>query len=74
MDEILIKHEPYVDDRGIWVPINEYTHEALGTAYRCVMTKEMFIEAYNKWIKNDSEYKFSRLVGCRDNDDWWCGD
>ena len=35
----------YVDDKCIWVP-------EIGTSlYRCVMPKEIFVEAYNKWIK-----------------------
>lgn len=35
----------YVDDKGIWVP-------AIGTStYKQVLSKEMFVEAYNKWIK-----------------------
>lgn len=24
MDEIWIKQEPYVDERGMWMPVNEY--------------------------------------------------
>lgn len=35
----------YVDDKGIWVP-------EIGTsAYYQILSKEMFVEAYNKWIK-----------------------
>lgn len=67
MNKTLIKHEPYIDDKGIWVPVNEYAHEALGTAYRCVMTKEMFVEAYNKWIKNSTYGNTSS-----DDADCWC--
>ena len=48
-----IKQEPYVNDTGIYMPINEYTQEGSCSAYRCVMTKEMFVEAYNKWIKEE---------------------
>ena len=32
------------------------------------------IVIFRELFKNDSEYKFSRLVGNRDNDDWWCDD
>lgn len=47
-----IRQEPYVDDYGIHVPVNEYVPEGVMPMYKCVMTKEMFVEAYNKWIKN----------------------
>ena len=68
MNKVLIKQEPYIDDRGIWVPVKEYAHEALCTAYRCVMTKEMFVEAYNKWIAHNT---FGRLYN-DDDADCWC--
>lgn len=45
-----IKQEPYVDDTGIYIPIHEYVEEGLASDYRCVMTRELFVEAYNKWI------------------------
>ena len=46
-----VKQEPYVGEDGIYVPCEEYVPEGCTSAYRCVLTKEMFIEAYNKWIK-----------------------
>ena len=46
-----IRQEPYVDNNGIYVPDKEYVPEGCVSAYRCVMTREMFVEAYNKWIK-----------------------
>lgn len=46
-----IKQDPYVGDDGIYVPCEEYVPEGCVSAYRCVLTKEMFVEAYNKWIK-----------------------
>lgn len=48
-----IKQEPYVDDNGIWTPYEEYVLEGCASDYKLVMSKEMFIEAYNKWIKGD---------------------
>ena len=47
-----VKQHPYVDDNGIYVPIHEYCTESFASVYRCIMTKEMFVEAYNKWIKD----------------------
>ena len=46
-----VKQVPYVDDEGIWIPYEEYVPEGCESNYRLAITKEMFIEAYNKWIK-----------------------
>ena len=48
-----IEQKPYVDDTGIYVPLEPYVKEGDASYYKCVMTKEMFVEAYNKWIKNE---------------------
>lgn len=48
-----VKQEPYVDDDGIWVPCAPYVPEGCASDYRLVMSKEMFVEAYNKWIKGE---------------------
>lgn len=50
---IEVKQEPYVDDKGIWVPVHEYAPEGMVSNYRLIISKEMFIEAYNKWIKGE---------------------
>lgn len=49
-----IKQEPYVGDDGIYVPVNSYVPAGCTGIYQLIMTKEMFIEAYNKWIKDTS--------------------
>jgi hypothetical protein len=66
MSERYIKQKPFVDDYGIYVPVEEYVHEGCQSQYRCLITREVFVEAYNKWIKS-SEYGF---VGQDDADDW----
>ena len=43
---------PYIDDEGIYVPVKEYIPKGSPELYNCIITKEMFIEAYNKWIKD----------------------
>ena len=48
-----VKQEPYVDDKGIWIPFHEYVEEGTASTYQCIMTKELFIEAYNKFIKEN---------------------
>lgn len=51
--------EPYVNEEGIYVPVYSYIQEGCASVYRCVMTKDMFVEAYNKYIKpkNKRMYK-----------------
>lgn len=46
-----IKQHPYVGEYGIYVPCEDYVEEGCVSAYKCILTKEMFVEAYNKWIK-----------------------
>lgn len=61
-----IKQVPYVDDYGIYIPLKEYVPQGTVSLYQCIMTKEMFIEAYNKWI-NNANYSF---IGEDDADCW----
>ena len=56
-------YTPYIDDDGIYMP-NAYNENVY---YQLVMTKELFVEAYNKWIKNESVINF---IGIDDADDW----
>ena len=48
-----IKQKPYIDDTGLWIPCEEYVPEGTETAYRMVISKEQFVEMYNKWIKGE---------------------
>ena len=50
-ETVYVKQEPYVDKDGIYVPCQPYVPEGCCAAYKCLITKELFIEAYNKWIK-----------------------
>ena len=63
-----IRQKPYVDDHGIYVPDKEYVPEGCESTYRCIMTKEMFVEAYNKWI--DVRLIAPDWHGHDDADDW----
>ena len=49
-----IRQEPYIDDEGIYIPEKDYVPEDAVSFFKCIMTKEMFIEAYNKWIKDNT--------------------
>lgn len=55
-ESVYIKQEPYVGEDGIYIPVNEYVPEGLASAYKCLLTKELFVEAYNKWIRGDKDY------------------
>ena len=57
----MIEQKPYVDDYGIYMP------EKPPYEYRCVMTKDVFVEAYNKWIKHTANG-----FTCEDDADCWC--
>lgn len=51
--DVYVKQFPFVDDDGIYIPLEEYAPDGCASNYKCVMTKEMFVEAYNKWIKDN---------------------
>jgi hypothetical protein len=48
-----VKQEPFIDDEGIWVPLEAYVPKGCISNYQLAISKELFIEAYNKWIKED---------------------
>lgn len=48
-----VKNSPYINDDGIWVPCHPYTLKGTASEYRMFMSKEMFIDAYNRWIKGE---------------------
>ena len=49
---VYIKQEPYVGENGIYMPLEWYVPDGMKSTYKCILTKEMFVEAYNKWIKD----------------------
>ena len=49
------KTQPRIDDEGIWMPCNDFVPEGIETRYKLVVPKEIFIEAYNKWIKEGDD-------------------
>ena len=48
-----VKNEPFVNEDGIYIPVEPYTLEGVSPSYRLIMSKEIFIEAYNKFIKGE---------------------
>lgn len=53
--------KPYVDNNGIYIP-----YEYDPRYHKLLISKELFVEAYNKWIKND----FYGFTDRDDADDW----
>ena len=66
-----IRQKPFVDNHGIYVPEKEYVPEGCEGAYRCIMTREMFIEAYEKWIKPTYD-TYTPSHHNDDDADCWC--
>ena len=50
-EPVYVMTHPFVDNEGIWMPVSSYVREDEFPAYRLVVPKEIFIEAYNMWIK-----------------------
>lgn len=48
------KTHPIIDDEGIWIPLNDFVCEGTDTRYKLVITKDIFVEAYNRWIKENN--------------------
>lgn len=46
-----------VRDDGIYVPSVEFTPQNMESNYKLLISKEMFIDAYNKYINNTSSEK-----------------
>ena len=53
--------KPYVGQDGIYVP-----HCVDPTSHMLLISRELFVEAYNKWIKNQIRFT------CEDDADCWC--
>jgi hypothetical protein len=43
--------KPFVNDDGIYVPCNFNSNY-----YKLLISKELFVEAYNKWIADEKKY------------------
>ena len=48
-------NKPYVGEDAIYVPVHTCSPQGCGTSYRVLITKQLFIEAYNKWIKGEQD-------------------
>lgn len=57
--------KPYVGNDGIYIP-----YEYDPRYHRQLISRELFIEAYNKWIKGNSNAYYNPFVGEDDADDW----
>lgn len=50
------KKYPFVGNDGIYIPVEEYQPKGESGMFKCIMTKEIFVEAYNKWIKEGDDH------------------
>ena len=48
------KNSAYINDTGIWVPCHEYSLKGTSSHYKMLISKDLFIEAYNKWIRSEN--------------------
>ena len=48
------QHFPYVGEDAIYVPCAPVTKNGLSSNYKLLITKDLFVEAYNKWIKGEN--------------------
>ena len=51
-----VRHDPYVSDDGIHVPSQYYVEKGFDPKYKLLMSKDVFIDAYNRWIKGADSY------------------
>ena len=52
---VFVKQKPIVNDEGIWNPVHPYVPEGAESTYQLVISKESFIEAYNRWLRQETE-------------------
>lgn len=46
--------KPKIDDEGIWEPKVDFVPIGRTPDYRLTIPKDVFIEAYNRWIRGDA--------------------
>jgi hypothetical protein len=54
-NQIYVLQKPYVGDDGIYIPCEPYAPVDCATTYECILSRDLFVEAYNKWIKGEVE-------------------
>lgn len=52
----------YVNDAGIWEPLSSYVKTGESCDYKLLISKEVFIEAYNKFIRDDTSSNSGKKV------------
>lgn len=49
-----VQNKPYIDDEGLNVPLNQYSLKGTMSCYKQLISKELFIEMYHRWIKGEN--------------------
>jgi hypothetical protein len=57
--------KPYVGDDGVYVP-----YEYDPRYHKLLISRDLFVEAYNKWIKGEPNVFDNPFAGQDDADDW----
>lgn len=60
--EICYPTHAYVNDAGIWNPLSSYVKTGESCNYKLLISKEVFIEAYNKFIRDDTSSNSGKKV------------
>lgn len=55
--DIWLRAEPIVTDTDILVPVHAYYRVGTTVLYRPIMTKDIFVKAYEQWILGESDDK-----------------
>ena len=50
-ESVWVPSHPYVGADGIYVPVYPYVREDEPPLYKLLLSRDMFVEAYNMWIK-----------------------
>ena len=56
MEKELVKCKPYIADDGIYVPVYDYQYKGDRQLSKLLISKELFVEAYNRWIKDGGNH------------------
>ena len=70
-----VENKSFVNDKGIFIPLQAYTPEGCASDYQMVVSKKDFIRAYVKFIlipniKNTNKFKGTKFLSENITDDY----
>ena len=54
-EPVWVPTHPHVGADGIYVPVHPYVREDEMPLYKLLISRDMFVEAYNMWINGDED-------------------